>query len=90
MLKKAATPPVSLHAPVGEDGATLEDFIPDTACATPSGAADRALLHDWLMPLLDTLTDREREVLDYRFGLTGKSGVNGLTARWTIKKRRIL
>ncbi len=90
MLKKAATPPVSLHAPVGEDGATLGDFVPDTACATPSGEADRALLHDWLTPVLDTLTDREREVLDYRFGLTGKSRMNGPTARWANKKRRIL
>ena len=66
---------------VGEDGATVGDFIPDTVCAAPSGAAHRALLHDWLMAVLDTLTEREREVLDYRFGLAGRSGVDGPKVR---------
>ena len=70
MLKKAATPPVSLQSPVGEDGAILGDFIPDTAAAAPYRTADRTLLRDLLMSVSDTLTEREREVLDYRFGLT--------------------
>ena len=69
VLKKAATPPVSLQSPVGEDGATLGDFVPDTAGAAPYRAADRTLMRDWLVALLDTLTDRERAVLSYRFGL---------------------
>ncbi len=81
MLKEAAMSPISLQAPVGEDGATIGDFIPDTVCAAPSGAAHRALLHDWLMAVLDTLTEREREVLDYRFGLAGRSGVDGPRVR---------
>ncbi len=68
-LKKAATPLVSLQSPVGEDGATLGDFVPDTAVAAPYRTADRTLMRDWLVGLLDTLTDRERAVLDYRFGL---------------------
>ena len=73
VLKKAATHPVSLQSPVGEDGATLGDFIPDRAGTAPYRTADRTLMRDWLMAASDTLTDRERAVLDYRFGLTGST-----------------
>ena len=85
MLTKAAIPPVSLQSPVGEDGATLEDFVADTTGATPSMMSDRAFLYDWLTNMLGTLTDREREVLDYRFGLTGMTITNGRAARSTNK-----
>jgi RNA polymerase primary sigma factor len=73
MLKKAATPPVSLQSPVGEDGATLGDFIPDTAGTVQYRTADRTLMRDLFMAVSDSLTEREREVLDYRFGLTGST-----------------
>lgn len=72
-LKSAATPPISLQTPVGEDGATFGDFLPDTAGIAPTEAVDRTLVRDWLVSALDTLTDREREVLDYRYGLSSPS-----------------
>ena len=68
-LRKAATPPVSLQTPVGEDGATFGDFVPDTEGIALTETVDRKLVHDRLVAALKTLTDREREVLNYRFGL---------------------
>ena len=46
------------------------DFVADPSSSDPSRVADRNLLHERLMAVLDTLAPREREVIDYRYGLT--------------------
>ena len=69
-LRVMATRPISLQTEVGDEGACLEDFVPDTARADPAEVTEKCLVHDQLKAVLDTLTAREREVLDYRFGLT--------------------
>ncbi len=69
-LRVMATRPISLQVEVGDEGACLEDFVPDTARADPAEATEKSLVHDQLKAVLDTLTAREREVLDCRFGLT--------------------
>ena len=70
-LRAMARRPVSLQAKVGdEDDACIADFVPDTASVDPSKAAEENLRHEQLIAVLDTLTARERQVLDYRFGLT--------------------
>ncbi len=69
-LRAMAARPISLQTKVGDEGASLEDFIPDTARADPAEATEKCLMHNQLKAVLDTLTAREREVLDYRFGLT--------------------
>lgn len=70
-VKKMAQRPISLQAHVSDDGeSTYGDFIPDEKSANPREAADGAILRDQIREVLSSLGDREREVIDYRFGLT--------------------
>lgn len=68
---KMAQQPISLQSPVGDgDDAHFGDFIEDKSAENPSEMTAYSMLKDRLQDVLDTLTEREREVLDYRFGLT--------------------
>ncbi len=68
---KMAQQPISLQSPVGEgDDAHFGDFIEDKSAENPSEMTAYSMLKDRLQDVLDTLTERERQVLDYRFGLT--------------------
>ena len=70
-LRTMAQRPVSLQVKVGdEDEACLGDFLPDSTSDDPSAATEQNLTREQLMDVLQTLGPREREVLDYRFGLT--------------------
>ena len=63
--------PVSPEAKAGEeDEACVGEFVADPSSPDPSRVADRNLLHERLRAVLDTLAPREREVIDYRYGLT--------------------
>jgi RNA polymerase primary sigma factor len=65
--------PVSLENPAGErDDASLGDFIEDPHAEAPAEAAIRALLGRHLERVLHTLEDRERVILELRFGLLGE------------------
>ena len=62
--------PVSMDSPIGEEeDSSLGDFIEDENMMSPSESADYQMLRQELMNALDTLTDRERKVLELRFGL---------------------
>jgi RNA polymerase primary sigma factor len=62
--------PVSLSSPIGEEGdAELGDFVEDTQVIAPSEAASLTMLRTEVENVLDTLTPRERRVLQLRFGL---------------------
>ena len=63
--------PVSLHAPVGFDGSELSELIEDHTATVPFEAAAAALQGDDLRAAMGSLTDRERLVLELRFGLAG-------------------
>ncbi len=68
---KMAQQPISLQSPVGDgDDAHFGDFIEDKSAENPSEMTAYSMLKDRLQDVLDTLTERERQVLDYRFGLT--------------------
>jgi RNA polymerase primary sigma factor len=68
---KMAQQPISLQSPVGDgDDAHFGDFIEDKSAENPSEMTAYSMLKDRIQDVLDTLTDRERQVLDYRFGLT--------------------
>jgi len=68
---KMAQQPISLQSPVGDgDDAHFGDFIEDKSAENPSEMTAYSMLKDRLRDVLDTLTERERAVLDYRFGLT--------------------
>jgi RNA polymerase primary sigma factor len=67
---KMAQQPISLQAPVGDsDDTSFGDFIPDQAAEDPSDVTAVSLLKEKIRDVLDTLTDRERQVLEQRFGL---------------------
>ncbi|MBN6186159.1 RNA polymerase sigma factor RpoD [Aneurinibacillus sp. BA2021] len=69
-IMKIAQEPVSLETPIGEeDDSHLGDFIEDQDALAPSDAAAYELLKEQLEDVLDTLTEREENVLRLRFGL---------------------
>jgi len=69
-IRKIAQLPVSLETPIGEEeDSQLGDFIEDQNLPTPEDAAAGNLLHEQIEEMLDALSDREREVLRFRFGL---------------------
>ena len=69
-ILKIAQEPVSLETPIGEEeDSHLGDFIEDEGASEPSEAASFTLLKEQLMNVLDTLTPREKKVLELRFGI---------------------
>jgi RNA polymerase primary sigma factor len=69
-IRKASLEPVSLEIPVGsEDDSHLGDFVPDEASLSPADVATRQMLKEQMDDVLDSLTSRERRVLQLRFGL---------------------
>ena len=69
-IQKIALDPVSLETPIGEeDDSHLGDFIEDKDALSPDEYATRQLLKDEINSVLQLLTERERKVLQLRFGL---------------------
>jgi len=68
-LKDAAQAVTSLDAPIGEDGAHLQDLLEDDSALGPDELAAEAVGREALEQVLDALPDRERQVLVLRFGL---------------------
>lgn len=69
-IMKMSQQPISLQSPVGDgDDTSFGDFIEDKAAENPYDIAATALLREKIIDVLKSLTDREREVLTYRFGL---------------------
>jgi RNA polymerase primary sigma factor len=69
-LRVVARHPVSLHEPLGGDGErALEDFLDDPDATNPGKAVDQHLLRERIGEVLRSLTPREREVIELRFGL---------------------
>ncbi len=68
---KIAQDPISLETPIGaEEDSHLGDFIPDESAYEPAEAASLVLLRQQLEEVLCTLTEREKKVLELRFGIT--------------------
>ena len=69
-IRKIAQEPVSLETPIGEeDDSHLGDFIEDETAIAPDEAANFSMLKEQLNQVLSTLSDREKKVLELRFGL---------------------
>ncbi len=69
-LRRTAQDPVSLATPVGEEAdSTLADFIPDPHALDADDAAASGMLRAQIAAALDQLTERERRVLELRYGL---------------------
>jgi RNA polymerase primary sigma factor len=70
LVLRCSEEPVSLEGPVGEEGSgQLEDFIEDEDAPSPLDSAVRDMLREQIWHALDALTERERDVLELRFGL---------------------
>ena len=69
-IQKISQEPVSLETPIGEEeDSQLGDFIEDDAAVVPPDAASFAILQEQLTKVLDGLAERERKVIELRFGL---------------------
>ena len=70
-VRKMAQQPISLQSKVGDnEDAHYGDFIPDQTSENPFEVTEGHLLKERLRDVLNTLTDRERQVVDFRFGLS--------------------
>jgi RNA polymerase primary sigma factor len=69
LLKLSSSGPVSLETPVGEEGSQLGDFIADQAILQPEEQSTASLLREELSKTLESLTPRERRIIELRFGL---------------------
>ena len=70
-IMKMAQQPISLQAPVGDsEDTSFGDFIEDKSAENPTDMASYSLLKDRLGDVLTSLTERERKVLELRFGLS--------------------
>jgi RNA polymerase primary sigma factor len=71
-ILRMAQLPVSLEKPIGEDEESeLGDFVPDELAESPFDTASLSLRRQDVQRALDSLPDRERRVIELRFGLTG-------------------
>ena len=71
-IRRVSRRSISLETPVGEDHSSeLGDFIADEESESPHDLAKSSLLKARMREALSSLPERERMVLEYRFGLTG-------------------
>ncbi len=68
-ILKMIQSPISMQAAVGDDDATFGDFIEDQQAESPSDLTGNSMLKGKLSEVLSTLTERERRILEMRFGL---------------------
>ncbi len=74
-IRRMAQLPISLQAKIGDsDDAHYGDFIPDLSIKNPFEVTEEHLRNERLRIVMNTLTDRERQVVDFRFGLTDGYG----------------
>ena len=74
-ILKISQDPVSLEMPIGEEeDSNLGDFNEDHKALPPADAASRQMLKEQMDDVLGTLSERERSVLEMRFGLDGSQG----------------
>ena len=91
-IRRIAQLPVSLETPIGEEeDSQLGDFIEDRDLPSPEEAAASHLLHEQIDEMLEALSEREREVLQYRFGLEdGRSyALEEVGKRFGVTRERI-
>ena len=69
-IQKISQEPVSMETPIGEEeDSQLGDFIEDSQAVVPPDAASFSMLQEQIRAVLDTLAERERKVIELRFGL---------------------
>jgi len=73
-ILKISQEPISLQTPIGDEGDThFGDFIEDKKAVSPANATIQSMLKDEIGEVLESLTDREKKILDLRFGIADGS-----------------
>ena len=67
--------PVSLDIPIGDDESQLSDFIEDEVSPAPEEEAAQSMLRQQFKDILSSLTDRERRIIEMRYGLDNEQGL---------------
>jgi RNA polymerase primary sigma factor len=91
-LRAVGKQPVSLNDPVGDEGErALEDFLSDHGAVNPGDTVDHHLLRDRIGEVLKSLSPREREVIELRFGLLDghPRTLDEVARRYGITRERI-
>ncbi len=91
-ILRAAQEPLSLETPLGEeDDSELGDFIEDAECDQPLEVVARKMRHEELVRVLNELPERDRRVLELRFGLGGEQPrtLEEVGARFGVTRERI-
>lgn len=92
-MRKMASQSISLQAPLksDEDGSSLEDLIAPEEKSEPWRNYARKLLYDKLYEMLNTLPERERQIIIYRFGLLGEPvlPLNEISSRLNLSRERV-
>lgn len=83
--------PTSLHAPIGDDNGELGEIIPDANAVSPYDELNDSQLQTEVEGLLDQLSEREREILRYRYGLneTRVETLEEVGLRFNITRERV-
>jgi RNA polymerase primary sigma factor len=71
-MQRISQAPISLERPIGDDDTLLGDFVEDESTPSPFDEAADLLRRDDIRRALDALSDRERQVIELRFGLRGE------------------
>lgn len=91
-LRQSTDEPISLEHPIGnEDNSILGDFIEDEEAEGPRDSTARELLREQIQKAMDVLTERERLVLEYRFGLADgeEETLEEVSKRFDITRERV-
>ncbi len=91
-LRAWAQTPVSLETPVGDDGSSvLGELIPDDHAPSAFESASAGVCVDAVGQMLDTLNERERRVLELRYGLCGEEPCSAteVSRRFNVSRERI-
>jgi RNA polymerase primary sigma factor len=91
-IQSAALPPTSLDAPLGDaDSSRLADVVPDRQQEDPAAALARQDLHELVRELVPRLPERERVILQQRFGFgdSGKLTLRAIGRRFGVTRERI-
>jgi RNA polymerase primary sigma factor len=67
--------PVSLDIPIGDDDSQLSDFIEDDVSPAPEDEAANSMLRQQFRDILGSLTERERKIIELRYGLENEQGL---------------
>jgi RNA polymerase primary sigma factor len=91
ILKAAQLQPISLTSPIGDEDDSLEDILEDPEAVNPEDAVVKEELSAQLQSLLETLPERERRILELRYGLVDgqEHSLSDCAAKLGLTKERI-